>query len=262
MAYRILITGSSDGFGAEAARHLIARGHTVYLHARNATRASDAAKACPGAAGTLIADLSNIEQIKNLAADANELGPLDAVIHNAGAYLGPFRKTPDSGIPMQVVVNLIAPYIITCLMAKPTRLIYISSMLHKKGNANQKDVFWFARGEGDWDDAQSYFDSKLQLNAMANGVARRLKGRGTAVSIVDPGWVATKLGGEHATDRIEDGVETYVMLAEGRYDTGILPGYFEGRGVVGEQLPVAMDEEFQEMVMGMLEQQTGVRVAE
>ena len=94
---------------------------------------------------------------------------------------------------------------------------------------------------------------------MANGIARRLKGK-TAVSIVDPGWVATKLGGVHATDKIEDGVETYVLLAEGRYDTEVSPGYFEGKGVKGEQLGVALDEGFQEWVLGMLEGQTGIRV--
>ncbi|KAL4967494.1 uncharacterized protein BDV14DRAFT_207385 [Aspergillus stella-maris] len=261
MPLRILITGSSDGIGAAAARQLVARGHEVYLHARNKDRAIAAEKACPGSAGILTGDLSNIQDLKSLAAQANDLGPLDAVIHNAGVYLGPFRRTNDIGVPMQVVVNLIAPYILTASMRKPERLVFISSMLHKKGDTEERDLFWFERGEWRWDDAQSYFDSKLQLNAMANGVARRLKGK-TAVSIVDPGWVATKLGGVHATDRIEDGVETYVLLAEGRYDTNISPGYFEGKGVKGEQLGVAMDEGFQEWILGMLEMQTGIKVLE
>jgi short-subunit dehydrogenase len=36
---RILITGSTDGFGLEAARQLVQRNHTVYLHARSQERA-------------------------------------------------------------------------------------------------------------------------------------------------------------------------------------------------------------------------------
>jgi NAD(P)-dependent dehydrogenase (short-subunit alcohol dehydrogenase family) len=57
---RILITGSSDGIGQIVARNLIAQGHQVTLHARNAPRAAQALAALPGAEGVLIADLSSI----------------------------------------------------------------------------------------------------------------------------------------------------------------------------------------------------------
>ncbi|KAL4733883.1 hypothetical protein BDV11DRAFT_199293 [Aspergillus similis] len=257
---RILITGSTDGFGLEAARQLVQLGHQVYLHARSTQRASDAEKACPGAAGTLIADLSSVDETKKLAEEANKIGTFDVVIHNAGLYLGPFRKTPDTGMPAQVFVNVLAPYILTCLMHKPKRLIYISSILHKQGNPDLKDMFWFERGEEKWNDFQSYCDTKVQVNLVANAIARRWKG--TNVLTVHPGWVATKLGGAQAPDRLEDGVETYVKLAVGNYDQSLTgaEGYFEPRGKLGEQVPACKDVDLQEKAVQALEKQTGLKI--
>ncbi|KAL4971642.1 hypothetical protein BDW66DRAFT_164949 [Aspergillus desertorum] len=257
---RILITGSTDGFGLVAARQLIEKGHTVYLHARSGPRAADAEKACPGAAGTLIADFSSLSETKKFAQEANALGTFDVVIHNAGMYLGPIRKTADTGMPVQVFVNVVAPYILTCLMNKPKRLIYISSTLHKLADPeNLDDMFWTRRGEEQWDDFKSYCDTKLQVNLVANVVAKKWKGS-TSVATVHPGWVATKLGGQNATDRLEDGVETYVKLAEGDYDQGLIAPYFEPKGKLGEQIAAARDEELQEKVVKLLEGKTGLKI--
>jgi NAD(P)-dependent dehydrogenase (short-subunit alcohol dehydrogenase family) len=144
---RVLITGSADGLGLEAARQLVKRGHTVYLHARNEKRAADARAACPGAAGVLTADLSNLAENRKLADEANAIGQFDAVILNAGMLSGPFRRTPDTGIPAMVFVNVAAPYMLTCLLRRPKRLVYISSQLHRQGDTSLEDIFWLKRGK-------------------------------------------------------------------------------------------------------------------
>jgi len=77
MASKIFITGSSDGLGARAANALIARGHSVFVHGRNASRTNDAEKNCPGAAGAFTADLSSTEDVKQLAKELNGKGPWD-----------------------------------------------------------------------------------------------------------------------------------------------------------------------------------------
>ena len=94
---RIFITGSADGLGQLAARRLVALGHDVVLHGRNRDRAQQALRAVPGARTVLEGDLASIEATRALARQANEAGPFQAVVHNAGVY-GPGaapRETVD-----------------------------------------------------------------------------------------------------------------------------------------------------------------------
>jgi NAD(P)-dependent dehydrogenase (short-subunit alcohol dehydrogenase family) len=255
---RILITGSTDGFGLEAARQLVQRNHTVYLHARSQERADDAKAKCPGAAGVLIADLTSVRETRKLAEEANAIGTFDAVILNAGLLYGPFRKTPDTGVPAMVFVNVLAPYILSCLLKKPKRLVFIASILHREANTSVKDIFWFKRGEKEFQDFPAYCDSKLHVMLLAKAVARRFNG--TSVTAVHPGYVATKLGGQGATDKLEDGVETYVMLAEGDYDQSLTGVYFEPKKKIGEPLEVTGDENLQEVVVKACEEVTGLKL--
>ena len=80
---RIFITGSADGLGHLAAKHLVEEGHRVVLHARNEERGQEALKKVPEAEKVLTADLENVEQVKQLAEEVNALGGFDAVIQNA-----------------------------------------------------------------------------------------------------------------------------------------------------------------------------------
>ncbi|KAK3367441.1 hypothetical protein B0T24DRAFT_651645 [Lasiosphaeria ovina] len=112
---RFFITGSSDGLGLATAKHLIAQGHQVVLHARNADRTKDATAACPGCDAVLVADLTSIDETKQLAAQADRHGPYDAVLHNAGLFVG-FETVPGkSGLPSLFIVNTLTPYMLTCL---------------------------------------------------------------------------------------------------------------------------------------------------
>ncbi|PKX88941.1 putative short chain dehydrogenase [Aspergillus novofumigatus IBT 16806] len=240
---RVLITGSADGLGLEAARQLVKRGHTVYLHARNEKRAADAKAACPGAAGVLTADLSNVAENRRLAEEANAIGQFDAVILNAGMLSGPFRKTSDTGIPSMVFVNVVAPYILTCLLRRPKRLVYISSQLHRQGDTSLEDIFWLKRGEARFRDFPAYCDSKLHVLLLANAVARRFKD--TSVVSVHPGW---------------DGVETYVMLAEGGYNQSLTGKYFEPKRKLGRPLPISEEINLQEKVVKACEEVTGLKL--
>ncbi|HTH50293.1 MAG TPA: SDR family NAD(P)-dependent oxidoreductase, partial [Pyrinomonadaceae bacterium] len=124
---RIFITGSADGLGQLAARELVRLGHNVVLHARDAKRGKDALAGVPGAESVVTADLSNVSATKRLAEDVNELDGFDAVIHNAAVY----RSEPGQIF----AVNVLAPYILTCMITRPERLIYMSSGMHGGGEA-------------------------------------------------------------------------------------------------------------------------------
>ena len=99
---KIFITGSSDGLGSMSAKLLVAQGHEVVLHARNAERGRLALEKVPGTKIVLIGDLSSIEETKKLAAEVNTLGHFDAIIHNAGVYQVSNR--------LIFAVNTLAPY--------------------------------------------------------------------------------------------------------------------------------------------------------
>lgn len=205
---RIFITGSTDGLGLAAARTLLNEGHEVVLHARNQERASTLSSLTAHGVGVVMGDLSSALETRALADQVNVLGRMDAVIHNAGIYLEPVRgKTPE-GHARTLAVNVLAPYLLTALIQRPDRLIYLSSGMHRGGSSSLQDIDWTERR---WNASQAYSESKLYVTALALAVARRWpKVKSNAV---DPGWVPTKMGGPSAPDDLELGHLTQTWLA-------------------------------------------------
>ena len=202
---RILITGAAEGLGLESARQLIAAGHEVVLHARSAARAADARAAAPGAADVLTGDLASLAETQALAAEATRF---DAVVHNAGlGYRERSRVLTADGIERVFQVNVLAPYVLTALAPAP-RLVYLSSGLHRSGDPAVDDVSWERRG---WNALQAYSDSKL-FDAMLAAAVARLRPELRA-NAVEPGWVATKMGGAGAPDDLTLGGATQAWLA-------------------------------------------------
>jgi NAD(P)-dependent dehydrogenase (short-subunit alcohol dehydrogenase family) len=192
-----------------AAQLLIEQGHGVVLHARNQQRGQEAVSAVPAAETVVIGDLTSIAQTRKVAEQVNALGAFDAVIHNAGiGYREPRRLATEDGLPQVFAVNTLAPYILTALIHKPKRLVYLSSGLHKGGDASLKDLAWEQRP---WQGQQAYSDTKFHDVLLAFAVARRWPD--VFSNAVEPGWVATKMGGAGASDDLDQGHRTQVWLA-------------------------------------------------
>ena len=239
---RIFITGSVDGLGMMAAELLVNQGHQVVIHARNEQRGNQALSRIPGAEKVLIGDLSSIEQTKKLANDANALSSFDAVIHNAGVY--------EASSKLIFTVNTLAPYILTCLIQKPKRLIYLSSGMHKQGDASLKN-FGFDNNR------ISYSDSKLHNVILCMAVAR--KWPDVYSNAVNPGWVATKMGGPGAPDDLDKGVETQAWLAVSEDEKAkVTSRYFRNKREV-DYRPEANDNNLQEKFLALCEQLTGIK---
>jgi NAD(P)-dependent dehydrogenase (short-subunit alcohol dehydrogenase family) len=206
---RVFITGSSAGLGRMAAGLLIEQGHGVVLHARNQERGQEALAAVPGAEAVVIGDLSSIAQTRGVAEQVSGLGLFDAVIHNAAVgYREPRRIATEDGLPQVFAVNMLAPYILTALIGKPKRLVYLSSGLHQNGDASLKDLTWEHRP---WQGQQAYSDTKLHDVLLAFAFARRWPG--VLSNALEPGWVPTKMGGAGAPDDLDAGHRTQVWLA-------------------------------------------------
>src|SRR5215470_6008969 len=124
---RIFVTGSSTGLGLMAAQLLIEQGHRVVLHGRNRARADEAMASAPGAEAVIVGDLSRVQEMRAVAEQANRLGRFDAVIHNAGVgYREARRVETADGIERVFAVNVLAPYLLTALIERPERLVYLS----------------------------------------------------------------------------------------------------------------------------------------
>lgn len=206
---RVFVTGSSDGLGRMAAELLIEQGHKVVLHARNEQRAEETQRRIPNAEAVILGDLTSIAQTQNLAAQVNALGVFDAVIHNAGiGYREPRRIETEDGLPHLFAANTLAPYILTALISRPKRLVYLSSLLHRNGDPSLRDLTWKDRP---WHGELAYSDTKLHDVLLAFAVARYWPG--VFSNALEPGWVPTKMGGHAATDDLREGHRTQVWLA-------------------------------------------------
>ena len=206
---RIFITGSSDGLGRMAARLLVEDRHEVVLHARDAARGRTALDAVPGAAAVLTGDLASIAQTRRLAEAANAMGTFDAVIHNAAVGFRERRRlVTEDGLPHVFAVNTLAPYVLTAMIRRPKRLVYVSSELHRRGDVDLGDMLWEHRP---WRGNQAYSDTKLHDVLLAFAMARRWPG--TLSNALEPGWVATKMGGPRATGDLDAAHRTQAWLA-------------------------------------------------
>ena len=187
----VFITGSSDGLGLMAARLLIEKGHAVVLHGRNDARSRYALAAATGARGAVSGDLSTIAGATAVADAVNKLGRFDAVIHNAGVgYRQTRRVETEPGVPAMFSVNVLAPYILTALIERPDRLVYVSSGTHHGVRPRMDDLLWTKRA---WSGFSAYAESKLCDVLLAFAVARRWKD--VKSNALEPGWVPTKMGG-------------------------------------------------------------------
>jgi NAD(P)-dependent dehydrogenase (short-subunit alcohol dehydrogenase family) len=237
----IFITGSADGLGQLAAKALVDQGHQVVLHARSAERARQARQSVPGAAHVIVGDLSDIDDIKQVANAANAWGRFDAVIHNAGVYRASAREV--------FIVNTLAPYLLTCLMHRPDRLIYLSSDMHLQGRANLEQLAI--------DQSRvSYSDSKLYVTMLCMAAAR--KWPAVCANAVDPGWVPTKMGGPGASDDLQQGYETQVWLAVGDDAGAQVSGRYFYHRTATPCHPQAEDIALQERLLSICGEITGI----
>jgi NAD(P)-dependent dehydrogenase (short-subunit alcohol dehydrogenase family) len=238
---RIFITGSADGLGELAARKLIEQGHQVVLHARNEKRGLEALAKVAGAECMFTADLSDIDETKGLAEKVNALGGCDAVIHNAGVY----RASPKEIF----TVNTLAPYILTGLIQRPKRLVYLSSDMHEGGRPKLESLKTDVN-------SISYSDTKLHVLMLCKAIAR--KWSGVYANAVDPGWVPAKMGGRGAPGDLEKGYKTQVWLAVSNDEKAKVSGGYFHHQKERPHNPEADDVLLQERLLNLCGELTGI----
>ena len=204
----------------------------MVVHVRDDDRLAAVRDLVVRGAEAVVGDLSDLEQTRGVARDVNGLGRMDAVIHNAGMISGP-NVWP---------VNVVAPYVLTALVARPQRLVYLSSGMHRGGRPDLA--------------ARSYSDSKLFVTALAFAVARLWPD--VFSNAVDPGWVPTKMGGRNAPDDLRLGHLTQEWLATSDDpEARTSAGYWYHQQRV-EPHPAVLDTGFQRQLLDELARLTGM----
>jgi NAD(P)-dependent dehydrogenase (short-subunit alcohol dehydrogenase family) len=253
---RVFITGSSDGLGLAAAALLIDQGHEVVGHARNAGRAAGLRQQAPGIAGVVVGDLSSAAETRSVADQVNALGRCDAVIHNAGlGYRERRRVITADGHERLLAVNVLAPYLLTALIERPARLVYLSSGMHSGGTPSLADLGWERRR---WDSTQAYSDSKLFDAVLAFAIARRWPD--VLSNAVTPGWVPTKMGGPGAPDDLAAGAVTQAWLAVSDDPAATVSGAYFYHQRPSEVHPAVRSHQFQDELISALASLTGVKL--
>lgn len=241
----ILVTGASSGVGLATVQSLADAGHDVVLHARHPDRLEDR-NVRARMHDVVFGDLADLEQTTAVAEDANGIGRFDAVIHNAGINTG--RDI--------FAVNVVAPYVLTALMAPPGRAIFLSSSMHRSGSTDLHGL--------DLSDASTrprpYEDAKLYETALAMGLARLRPD--ALVHAVDPGWVPTRMGGRSAPDSLDEGHRTQEWLATAD-ENAISPrtGGYWYHHATQQPHPAVHDPEFEHDLLQLLERHTGIAPA-
>jgi NAD(P)-dependent dehydrogenase (short-subunit alcohol dehydrogenase family) len=240
---RVFITGSADGLGRAVAQTLLVQGHEVVVHARNGDRLAAVRDLVDRGAAAVIGDLTDLEQTRGVADQVNRLGRLDAVIHNAGVIRG----------PQVLPVNVVAPYLLTALIYRPQRLVYLSSSMHRGGRASLTGMDWSGeRTTG------SYSDSKLFVTTLAMAVARIWPN--VLSNAVDPGWVPTRMGGVGAPDDLRLGHLTQEWLATSDEPESRTSGGYWHHQRRAEPDPAVHDHRFQNELLEELARFTATRL--
>ncbi|MGB3700028.1 MAG: SDR family NAD(P)-dependent oxidoreductase, partial [Anaerolineales bacterium] len=195
-----LITGATSGIGKVTAAALAAQGAEVIITGRNRQKTETTVRQIKTETGNeaiqyLLADFSDLEQVRDLASTFNERSSrLDVLVNNAGSFFNTRQGTPY-GVEMTFLVNHLAPFLLTNLLLEtirdcaPARIINVSSDAHKYGTMNFDDL-GFKRG---YAGMKAYARSKLANVLFTYEAVRRLGESGVTINALHPGHVATDI---------------------------------------------------------------------
>ena len=195
-----VVTGASSGIGKAASLVLAQFGAEIILVCRDKARGEAAlaevrAVATAGAARLEIADLSSLQEVRDLAGRLASLDRLDVLINNAGLVLGDHRITAD-GFEYTFALNHLAPFLLTNLLREklaasaPARVITVSSSAHQAARLDLADL----QLAGHFNSWRAYSNSKLANILFTTELARRLTGTGVTANCLHPGVVNTGFG--------------------------------------------------------------------
>lgn len=250
----VCITGSTDGIGRATAALLAERAgpsDVLLVHARSQQRGApvvaDLARRSAGSVRLVTGDLAASGQVRELAAQLAEAGPLGALVHNAGVCVrGETPRVTADGLETTFVVNVLAPHLLTLLLRQQLtggRVVWLGSGMARSGRVDPDRL-----GALTTDAGRAYADSKAADVALALGWARRLAGDGTASIALDPGWVPTKLASAGAPGDVADSAAALARCVTDPEIAERTGTYWKGRRTISVP-PALTDADLQDRLL-------------
>jgi NAD(P)-dependent dehydrogenase (short-subunit alcohol dehydrogenase family) len=194
MSKTIVITGSSDGIGAAAARQLHHDGHQVVVVGRSPRKTQ--AIAAEIGADHFLADFTRLDEVRKLAAELNAAYPrIDVLANNAGGVFGDRTKTVD-GFEMTFQINYLAAFLLTRLLlgkltasgAAVIQTASIGARLAGRLDVNDLDH------DRNFSPVRVYNAAKLEDILFTRELHRRYHAQGISAAAFYPGNVASSFG--------------------------------------------------------------------
>jgi NAD(P)-dependent dehydrogenase (short-subunit alcohol dehydrogenase family) len=275
-----LVTGATSGIGLVTASALAGLGAEVVITGRRPPRLEEALRRIrtehpEAAVHGLLADFADLGQVRQLAEEyLGRFKRLDVLVNNAGAYYNQRHPTPNDGFERTLVVNHLAPFLLTNLLldrlvaSAPARVVNVSSGAHKSATLDFDDL-GFSRG---YFGMKAYSRSKLANILFTYELARRLDGSHVTANAVNPGMVATDIwstnffifgplikGYIRLTGLTpEQGAKLLIYLAASSEVEGVSGEYFS-RGKAMRSSALSYDQEVARRLWQVSEELTGPR---
>lgn len=281
----VIVTGATNGIGAETAKVLAQMGAEVVLISRSMDRLNVTAQAIRAQTGredgaVIQADLSSLDGIRKAAAEfLQQYDRLDVLVNNAGGIFYERTLSAD-GYEMTFALNHLNYFLLTHLLLgvlKRTaadhgeaRIVNVSSGAHQGGRVIWDDL----QRERSYNSFGAYAQSKLMNILFTYELARRLEGTGVTANALHPGFVATGFN-QQAKGLIggmvkilegvfalspEEGAQTSIYLASSPDVQGINGKYWDRKKPVSSNA-ASYDQQAQRRLWDISEELSGLREA-
>jgi NAD(P)-dependent dehydrogenase (short-subunit alcohol dehydrogenase family) len=264
----IVITGATDGLGKGLATELAPAGGRLILHGRNEQKGQALLEELgPRASGELVwrnADLSSLDEVRDLADSLLEEDRIDVLVNNAGIGTAGGREESAEGYELTFAVDYLAPFLLTRRLlplierSAPARIVNVSS-------AGQMPIdFDDVMLERNYSGVQAYCQSKLALVMFTFDLAEELEGSGVTANCLHPGtYLPTNMvrrAGIDPVTPLEDGVEAVLRLVASPELDGVNGHYFDGTSESAPH-PQAEDPDARRRLRELSAELTGIEAA-
>lgn len=196
------ISGASRGVGFEIAKFMASKGYNLVLQARSIDNLKAIEEEIKKYNVKYILRAANLEDIDSINSMLNSINvDVDIVFNNAGIQIGyasDFLNSDYKTFMPQFMVNTIAPTFITYHFLKKMNKGYIINV---------------TSGINHEPEQPAYSGSKAALDKITNDLAFRYKDSGITISLADPGWCRTNLGGPKAPNDVKSVIPGIVLGA-------------------------------------------------